>query len=206
MTMRLFHSPASPYVRKVMVTAYERGVESHIEILGSAAGPIKRDPEIVKHNSSGKVPCALLEDNSPLFDSRVICTYIDSIAPTEGTVYPQGADRFDVLTLEALRDSILDACLLCRYETVLRPANLRWDEWYAGQMAKVDSGLDDLEGKWFETISSGLHAGSIATACVLGYLDFRFPEKDWRNNHPKLASWFGKISERRSMKETFPRG
>jgi glutathione S-transferase len=206
MRMRLFHSPASPYVRKVMVTAYERGVEGKIEILGSAAGPINRDPEIVKHNSSGKVPCALLENDVPLFDSRVICAYVDSLAPAEGTIYPQGANRFEVLTLEALGDAILDACLLCRYETVMRPEALRWGDWYAGQMAKIDSGLSDLEGKWFEKISSTFHAGSIAAACALGYLDFRFPEKDWRSNHPKLAAWFTKVSERRSMKETFPRG
>jgi len=206
MKLRLFHSPASPYVRKVMVTAYERGAEDQIEIVGSAAGPVKRDPEIVKHNSSGKVPCALLEDDTPLFDSRVICAYIDSLAPREGTVYPQGADRFEVLTLEALGDSILDASLLCRYETALRPEGLRWDDWYAGQMAKVDSGLDDLEGKWFEKISGAFHAGSIAAACALGYLDFRFPDKDWRSAHPKLAAWFAEVSERRSMKETYPKG
>ncbi|MXQ14817.1 glutathione S-transferase N-terminal domain-containing protein [Microvirga makkahensis] len=204
--MRLFHSPASPYVRKVMVTAYERGVEDQIEILGSAAGPVKRDPEIVKHNSSGKVPCALLENDTPLFDSRVICAYLDSLAGREGTVYPQGADRFDVLTLEALGDAILDACLLCRYEAVLRPESLRWDDWYAGQMAKVDSGLDDLEGKWFERISGAFHAGSIAVVCALGYLDFRFSDKDWRSTHPKLAAWFAEVSERRSMKETLPKG
>ncbi|WP_171060985.1 glutathione S-transferase C-terminal domain-containing protein, partial [Poseidonocella sp. HB161398] len=111
-----------------------------------------------------------------------------------------------VLTLEALGDAILDACLLCRYETAMRPEALRWQEWFDGQMAKIDSGLDALETRWFALLEDGFHAGSIAAACALGYLDFRFPEKDWRNGHPKLAAWFAEASERPSMKASFPRG
>lgn len=206
MTIRLFFSPASPYVRKVVVAAHERGVADQLELLPSAAGPVKRDQDIVKHNSSGKVPCALLPDDSPLFDSRVISAYVDSLGTSGETLYPQGSQRFQVLTLEALGDAILDACLLCRYEAVMRPEALRWDEWSNGQMEKVDSGLDDLEGRWFAAISNDFHAGSIAAACALGYLDFRFPDKDWRSGHPNLASWFAQVSERDSMKLTFPKG
>ncbi|MBP6019028.1 MAG: glutathione S-transferase family protein [Burkholderiaceae bacterium] len=204
--MKLFHSPASPYVRKVMVAAWERGVQESIEILGSAAGPVIRDETIVTVNSSGKVPCAILPDGAPLFDSRVITQYVDSLAKPEGSIYPVER-RFEILTLEALGESILDACLLCRYETAMRPKELYWADWYKGQMAKIDSGLDDLEGKWFESLTSGdFHAGAIAVACTLGYLDFRFADKDWRNTHPKLTQWFAQVSERKSMKETFPAG
>lgn len=205
MTIRLFHSPASPYVRKVMVTAIERGVEDQIEILASQAGPVKRDQNIVRHNPSGKVPSALLENDQPLFDSRVICAYVDSIA--EGaSVYPSDERRFTVLMLEALADSVLDACLLCRYEKVMRPAELQWEAWYDGQMEKIDSGLDDLENRWIESIGADFHAGSIAVACALGYLDFRFGDKDWRSAHPKLAAWFAEVSTRPSMEKTFPKG
>ncbi|WP_348626834.1 glutathione S-transferase family protein [Mesorhizobium sp. DCY119] len=204
MTIRLFFSPASPYVRKVMVCAHERGLADWIEKLPSAAGPVDRDQTIVQHNASGKVPCALLADDTPVFDSRVICTYVDSLASPEGSLYPQDARRFTVLTLEALADSILDACLLCRYEKVMRPEALFWEDWYRGQMAKVDSGLDALEGKWFADVSGDFHAGAIAAACALGYLDFRFADKDWRGSRPQLASWFAKVSERSSMKETLP--
>lgn len=202
--MKLFHSPASPYVRKVMVAAWERGVQDQIELLSSAAGPVLRDMNIVAVNSSGKVPCAIIENDQPLFDSRVITQYVDQLAPAEGSLYP--ADRrFEILTLEALADAMLDACLLCRYETVMRPAELRWQDWFDGQMAKVDSGLDDLEGKWFASLTAGgMHAGAIAAACVLGYLDFRFADKDWRSAHPHLAGWFKTVSERPSMVETFP--
>lgn len=203
--MKLFHSPASPYVRKVMVAAWERDVQESIEILASAAGPVKRDETIVAVNSSGQVPCAILPDGAPLFDSRVITQYVDSLGKPEGSIYPVDR-RFEVLTLEALGDSILDACLLCRYETAMRPQELYWADWYNGQMAKIDSGLNDLEGKWFTRLTTnGFHAGAIAAACALGYLDFRFPDKDWRSAHPKLTLWFAEVSQRNSMKETFPR-
>ncbi|MGV8989415.1 MAG: glutathione S-transferase [Cypionkella sp.] len=204
MNIKLFHSPASPYVRKVMVTAYERGVIDKIELLPSSAGPVKRDPTIVRHNSSGKVPCALINGDEPIFDSRVICAYLDSIAPAPGTLYPQDKNRFPVLTLEALGDAILDACLLCRYETAMRPEELRWTAWYDGQMEKIDSGLDDLEGCWFDLLTSGFHAAAIAAACTLGYLDFRFAEKDWRSGHSKLSDWYAEVSTRPSMQATVP--
>lgn len=204
MTLKLFYSAASPFVRKVMVVAQERGVE--IEKLTAAAWPVKRDPNIVKHNSTGKVPCLLLEDDSPIFDSRVITAYVDSVGQTGDTLYPQGPEKFAVLTLEALADSILEAALLHRYENVLRPAEKHWAEWDRGQMEKVDSGLDDLEGRWFGTLSSGFHAGAVAAACLLGYLDFRFADKDWRSAHPKLAAWFAEASERPSLIATVPVG
>ncbi|WP_082658219.1 glutathione S-transferase [Paracoccus sp. MKU1] len=202
MTIRLFFSPASPFVRKVMVVAHERGVE--IEKLPSAAWPVKRDPEIVRHNATGKVPCLLLEDDTPVFDSRVICAYVDSKGTVGETLYPQDARRFTILTLEALGDAILEAALLHRYENVLRPEEKRWDDWSRGQMEKVDSGLDDLEGRWFDAISDGFHAGSIAAACALGYLDFRFAGKDWRATHPKLAKWFAGVSARPSLAASVP--
>lgn len=204
--MKLFHSPASPYVRKVMVTAWERGVQDQIEILASAAGPIQRDATIVAVNSTGKVPCAITPTNRPLFDSRVITQYVDQLSSTGTSVYPE-QNRFDILTLEALADSLLDACLLCRYEEIMRPNDKYWDEWYQAQMAKIDSGLDDLESEWFGFLNTDhFHAGSIAVACFLGYLDFRFPNKDWRSSHPQLSAWFKQVSERASMQETFPQG
>lgn len=204
MTLKLFFSPASPFVRKVMVTAHERGVA--IETLPSAAWPVKRDPAIVKHNSTGKVPCLLLDDDTPVFDSRVISACVDAHGNIGDSVYPQDDRRFTVLTLEALGDAILEAALLHRYENVLRPEDKRWDDWTRGQMEKVDSGLDDLEGRWFPAISGGFHAGSIAVACALSYLDFRFSDKDWRGSRPRLVAWFSTVSARPSMMATIPMG
>ncbi len=203
--MKLFHSPTSPYARKVMVAAWERNVQTSIETVGGAANPVTRDETVVTVNSSGKVPCAILPSGAPLFDSRVITQYVDSLGKPEGSIYP--ADRrFEILTLEALAESILDASLLCRYETTMRPQEFYWADWYNGQMEKIDSGLDDLESKWFEPLTTGgFHAGAISTACALGYLDLRFTDKDWRSTHPKLAAWFAEVSKRTSMKETFPK-
>lgn len=201
--LKLFHSPASPYVRKVMVMAIERGVEDRIELLGSAASPVNRDQAIVQHNPTGKVPTALLPDGLPLFDSRVICQYVDTMGPA-ASLYPRDAGRFAVLTLEALADGLLDAALLLRYESVMRPEPKRWAEWMAGQSDKIDSSLNAMEGAYFDTLTSGFHAGAVASACALGYLDFRFADRDWRRTHPKLAGWYASVAVRPSMVKTAP--
>lgn len=204
--MKLYFSPASPYVRKVMVCAHEKGVTDRIEKLPSAAGPINRDRTIVTTNPSGKVPTAIVEDGTPLFDSRVICAYVDAMTDTAPLIPAEKATRFRAMTLEALADSMLDAALLCRYETVMRPKELYWPEWYAGQMEKIDSGLDDLEAKWRGELDAAPTIGSIAVACALGYLDFRFPDNDWRSGHPGLTEWFARFEKRPSMQATMPQG
>lgn len=202
--MQLFFSPASPYVRKVMVTAHEKGVAERIELLASAASPVKRDKTIVARNPSGKVPTLLLDDGRALFDSRVICAYVDAQAETPRLMPADSDERFAVLTLEALADSILDAALLARYETIMRPKELLWDAWYDGQMEKVDSGLDALGEHWMALLAGPINTGAIAAGCALGYLDFRFPGKDWRAGREGLAQWFAAFSERRSMHKTMP--
>lgn len=204
--MKLYFSPASPYVRKVMVVAHEKGVVDRIELLGSAANPVNRDKTIVASNPSGKVPTMLLDDGSAIYDSRVICAYVDAQAASPVLVPTEGNERFSVMTLEALADSILDAALLARYEKIMRPEALYWADWHRGQMEKIDSGLDALETTWLSHLQGPLSMGSIAAACTLGYLDFRFPDKDWRSAHPGLAAWFKTVSERPSMQATMPKG
>lgn len=204
--MQLYFSAASPYVRKVMVTAHEKGLADRIELLPSAASPVKRDKTIVARNPSGKVPTLLLEDGRALYDSRVICAYIDAQTEEPRLLPASAGERFAVLTVEALADSILDAALLARYETVMRPKELLWTAWYEGQIEKVDSGLDALCEQWMPLLSGPVNTGSIAAACALGYLDFRFPDKDWRRGRGALANWFGSFSERKSMRETMPHG
>ena len=204
--LKLFHSPASPYVRKVLVSAHEKGIANKIELLPSAAGPVKRDQTIIPHNPSGKVPTAILSDGQPLFDSRVICAYVDTMSETPRLLPEAHEERFRVLTLEALADSMLDAALLCRYETVMRPEEKRWTDWYNGQMEKIDSGLEDLSGDWLDRLQGPISAGTIAVACALGYLDFRFADKDWRTGSKDLADWYGEFAKRESMKATWPQG
>jgi len=202
--MRLFYSPASPYVRKVMVLAHETGLADGIEHIDCAASPVARDQSIVAFNPTGKIPALILDNGTTLYDSRVICQYIDTLH-TGKRMYPaEGPKRFDVLTREALADGLLDAALLARYETVMRPPEKLWPEWLQGQMDKIDSSLDRME----ETVASrhDMDAGQIACACALGYLDFRFPDHDWRSSRPRLAEWFEGISKRASLDATMPQG
>lgn len=199
MRFQLFHSPASPYVRKVMVMAHETGQD--VELLPSQASPVARDMTIAPHNPTGKVPTAMTPDG-PLYDSRVICQWLD--AQHDGRrMYPADAPaRWITLRREALADGLLDAALLARYEAVMRPEALRWPAWSEGQMAKIDAALDAMEqdSHAFDEVD----AGTIATGCALGYLDFRFPDHDWRAGRAALAGWFDRFSQRPSMQETRP--
>ncbi|WP_447554393.1 glutathione S-transferase [Vreelandella sp. EE22] len=197
--MKVFFSPASPYVRKVMMVAHETG--QSLEKLDSAASPINRDSNIVAHNPTGKVPTAILPDGSALYDSRVICRWLD--AQHDGSrMYPDG--DWDVPRREALADGLLDAALLARYETVMRPEEKIWPEWLQGQMDKVASSLDVMEAESSQLTS--VDAGTIAIGCALAYLDFRFPDYYWRDERPTLASWFKSFSQRPSFLQTQPVG
>ncbi|MEX0759342.1 MAG: glutathione S-transferase [Tistlia sp.] len=204
--MKLFHSPASPYVRMVMALAIETGQAAKIERLPSAAVPVKPDQTIRVHNPTGKVPTAILDDGTVLFDSRVICEYLDAQHPGERLFPAEGAARWQALTLFALAQGLLDAALLARYELAMRPAEKRWDEWLAGQLGKIDASVAALEAEWIEHLEGRFDIGALGVACALGYLDFRFPERDWRKAAPRLAAWFESVAERPALKETRPQG
>lgn len=203
--MKLFHSPTSPYVRKVMVTAIEKGLDGQIEKMNTAASPIKREGDLPKKNPLGKVPCLITDDGRALFDSPVICAYIDSLKAPHLTPSDPKA-KFDAMTLEALADGFLDAGLLMRYEGSLRPEAQRWDEWTKGQMAKIEGAMDALETTYASQLTGPLTIGQIAVACALGWFDFRYGHVDWRKSRPKLAAFAKSFGERASMKATMPVG
>ncbi len=201
--MKLFYSPASPYVRKVLIVATLCRFRDRIELLPYTGTPVSRDQGTAAHNPLGKVPTLVTDDGQALYDSRVICEYLD--AQAGGKLFGDGAARWPVLVRQALGDGMLDAALLARYEGFLRPAELRWDAWTDGMLAKVAAGLDQLE-----LSASGLtdtpDIGSIAVGCALGYLDFRYAELDWRTAHPALAAWFARFKETPAMVGTRPPG
>jgi len=207
--VKLFFSAASPYVRKVLVAARETGQADRVEKLAAAASPVKRDPAIVAVNPTGKVPTAILDDGAALYDSRAICQYLDS-SHAGAKLYPDaGPERWTVLRWEALADGLLDAAILARYETVLRPADKLWPDWLRGQLDKITSCLDVMEAEIAGRPGgdgAGIDAGLIAAGCALGYLDFRFPDLGWRAGRPGLAAWFEAFDERPSMRETRPVG
>ena len=199
--MKLFFSPASPFVRKVMIVALEHGVADSIEKLACAAGPIKRDLTIIAQNPLGQVPTAISDDGVALYDSRLICEYID--AAHGGTLFGSGAARWRNLVDQSVGDGILDAALLIRYENLARPAELKFVDWETGQYGKIHSALDLLERSAAE-LAGRMDIGTITIGSALGYLDFRFPELDWRTAHPALAAWFAGFSTHASMVATVP--
>jgi glutathione S-transferase len=203
--MKLYYSPTSPYVRKVTVTSIEKGLDGKIERIPMGASPIKRDPALTSKNPLGKVPCLIDDEGRALFDSPVICAYIDSIkSPPLRAAH--GPARFADMTLEALGDGLLDAGLLHRYESTLRPEDKRWDDWTTGQMAKLTGAIDALETTYAPQLGGQITLGQIAVACALGWFDFRYGHVDWRKDHPKVAAWAKGMNERSSMKATVPVG
>jgi glutathione S-transferase len=200
--MKLYFSPASPYVRKVLASAHLVELADTVELLPSAASPVARDMTIAPVNPLGKVPTAYLDDGTALIDSRTICEYLHEQAPEKG-LFPAGSDRWESLRLHAIADGLLDAALLARYEIAMRPETLRWADWLKGQMGKIDAAVEALEAS-IEQLDGRQDIGSITTGCALGYLDFRFPDFDWRSKAPKLANWWKEFSQTKPMMETAP--
>ena len=202
--MKLWYSPASPFVRKVLVVANETGQMGDLQVTDASTSAVNRNMELVRDNPSGKIPALVLDDGTVLFDSRVICAYLDARHGGAKLAPQEGQQRFTDMMLEALGDAIMDAAVLARYEEALRPESYRWPEWSSGQMAKVSSSLDQLEGPLGGMLASEPTMGLIAIACALGYLDYRFDHLQWRASHPKLAAWFEEFSKRPSMLASAP--
>jgi glutathione S-transferase len=201
--MKLRHSPLSPYVRKVMILAIECGLAGRIEKIPTAVLPVKPNDELKPENPLVKIPALTTDAGETLYDSPVICEYLDSLHGGTKMFPGAGPARWTALRRQALGDGILDAAILCRYEMTARPKELQWGDWIEGQMRKVRGALDALEG---ERLDGVFDIGTITIACALGYLDFRFPDEGWRKTRPRLAAWFAEMSKRPSIKETVPQG
>jgi glutathione S-transferase len=202
--VKLHYSAASPFVRKVMICAIELGLDGKIERLAAAAHPVNRDGSIIANNPLGQVPTFFADDGTVLYDSRVICEYLDTIGG--GSLFPKtGAARWQALVEQSLADGLLDAALLVRYERIARPETLKWEGWEGGQLDKIRCALDKLDAD-AAGFGARLDIGTITIACALGYLDFRFPELAWRQGRDALAKWFEAISSRPSLKATVPQG
>ncbi len=198
--MKLRFSPTSPYVRKVCVLASERGLEDRIErILTDTRDPAN---DLSETKPLGKVPTLILDDGTALYDSPVICEYLDSLHDDEPLI-PAGLARWTALRQQALADGILDAAILRMLETVRRPEALRWDSWIKLQRGKIVTALDALERDEGD-LGGALTLGQIAVACALGYLDFRFAADNWRAERPGLAAWYEGFAKRPSMQSSAP--
>jgi glutathione S-transferase len=198
--MKLRHAAASPFVRKVMVVAHEHGLVDRIGLVPTSVSPVQANDTLAPENPLMKVPSLVTDDGQTMFDSPVICEYLDNLASGRKLFPAAGPARWTALRQQALADGILDALILCRYET-LRPADRRWNGWTEGQMRKAHQGLAAVER---EDLMGPRTIGHIAIGCMLGYLDFRFPDDGWRQRHPKLASWYKDFAELPGMKATQP--
>lgn len=200
--MKFYSNPLSPYVRKVRITAAMKGVQDKLEVIAVDTNPLD-NPTINRVNPLAKIP-ALVAEGTTLFDSPVICEYLDSLAPSPVLFPKAGIERFETLTLGALADGILDAALLQVYEKRFRPEELWHAPWQQRQQAKIDWALDALEPNppsW----NTNPDYGHLTLACALGYLDFRLEGK-WRAKHPKLVSWLDKFAKAvPSFEETKPK-
>jgi glutathione S-transferase len=199
----LWFNPASPFARKARVVARELGLSGQIEEINTVVNPVKPNAELARENPLGKIPVLATPDLGTLYDSAVICEYLDSLHRGTPLFPAAGPERWRALRLQALGDGILDASVLMRYESAVRPEPLQWSDWTAGQLGKVRGGLDALEHEcpgWGERFA----IGQITAACVLGYLDFRFPQEAWRGSRPALARWYERVAQRPSMKATSP--
>ncbi|MBS0520270.1 MAG: glutathione S-transferase [Proteobacteria bacterium] len=200
--MKLYYSPASPYARKVRVVAIETGLDKKIEMVNVALTPVAPNADVDKHNPIGKIP-VLSVKGMDLFDSPVICEYLDSHHKGRKLFPRKGRQRWMALRQQAMADGLLDAALLARYENFLRPEEKRWADWSKGQMKKVEGVLTQLDAE-AKALKGKPTIGTISIACALGYLDFRFATFDWRARHPKLAKWYAAMAKTPSMKATIP--
>lgn len=203
-TMTLFHSPASPFVRKVMVLLHETGQTERVALHEVQLSPVAPSAAVLEGNPAGKIPALRLADGNVLHDSRVILDYLDSQHVGEPLI-PNGSARWRRLTLASLADAILDAAVLLRYETFLRPEDKRWEQWQAAQQDKIERALAYFEQDCLAELASRFDIAAIGLACALGYLDLRQPQLGWRGRFSGLAGWFADVSQRPSMQATLPR-
>jgi len=198
--MKLAFSPASPYVRKCMAAAIARGIERQIELW---AVPTV-DPSLVPVNPLSKVPSLVTPEGQSLYDSPVICEYLDHVGSAPGLFPAPGPARWNALRQQALGDGIMDATQPRRRELTL-PQDEGRQAYIAQQQLKVTRALDALEAE-ADSLGMLTTIGEITIACALGYLDFRYAHEPWRPGHPKLEAWYAKVVVLPPMARTMPAG
>ena len=203
--MKLIGSTTSPYVRKVRIVMAEKKLDYQFvnEDVWSA------DTQIAASNPLGKVPCLVMEGGEALFDSRVIVEYVDTLSPVGKLIPDRGRERAEVKTWEALSDGLLDAAILARLEATWpgRKEGERSQAWIDRQLKKIDDSLAAMDRALAERsncVGIQISLADIAVGVAVGYLDFRFPQIDWRGQHPNLGALYERLSQRQSFKDTLP--
>ncbi|HSW03087.1 glutathione S-transferase family protein [Aquabacterium sp.] len=198
--MKLHWSPKSPYVRKVMVCAHELSLVDRLELVRSVAAMLKPNQRLMQDNPLSKIPTLVLEDGFTLFDSAVICEYLDELG--QGSLFPrQGADKWQALRWHAFGDGLLDAAILWRNE---RERDVPLAALIDAFTLKMRASLKQLDDEAQALAETPFSIGHITVGCALGYLDYRFADFGWRGIAPRLADWFAETQTRPSFQNTEP--
>jgi glutathione S-transferase len=199
--MKLLMAPLSPYVRKVRVLLRETGQLGAVEEVEISTTPLASNADVVAANPTGRIPVLLRDEGPAIYDSRVITRYLDD--RFKAGLYP--ADRlWEVLTVEATADGILDSALIMTYEGRFKTPEQQSPAWMDAQWEKISRAVAALDGQWMDELVEPVHMGQIAVGCALGYLDLRHDARNWRVRNHRLAAWYAGFSDRPSMKMTAP--
>ena len=199
--MKLFSSTRSPFVRKVMVFAHETGLAGRIDCNRTLVAPTKPNPEVMALNPLNKLPTLVLDDGRALYDSRVICEYLDGLHDGPRLFPAEPSARIEALRRQALGDGMMDFLLVWLSERS-RPAPQQLPELIAACRTKLTTVLDALEREAPSLAATPLGIAHIAIGCALGYADFRFNDEAWRTGRPHLAAWAETIHARPSFQAT----
>lgn len=197
--MKLLYQTHSPFARKVLVFAHEAGLARDIAIVHHETSPTRRNEAVYRFNPLGKVPVLLLEGGGALFDSGVICAYLDTLGSGPSLYPAENEDRFTALRLQALADGLSETGIAARWEAHRRPEHLRYQPLLDGSLQKILATYDFIETN--EILSQQPTIGAIALATSLSWLEFR-QLPSFRQSHPKLADWYQEFANRDSMTRT----
>jgi glutathione S-transferase len=197
--MKLLYQTHSPFARKALVFAHEVGLAARLLVVHQETSPTLRNENVFAENPLGKVPVLLRPDGAPIFDSDVICAYFDTLHDGRKLIPAEGEIRWQALRLQAVAQGLADAGIATRWETVRRPAELRYPLLRDGYIEKLTSGYDWLESEL--DVDSPLHVGHIAVATALDWLEFR-ELPGFREQRPRLTAWFDEFARRPSMLAT----
>jgi glutathione S-transferase len=202
--MMLHWSPRSPFVRKVMIAAHELGLADRLNLRRTVVAMAQPNAELMPDNPLSRIPTLVLDDGTVLYDSGVICAFLDTLHEGRKLFPSEMPARWTALRRHALGDGMLEVLILWRNERE-RPQGARSEKHIEAFQIKIGKALDLLEREAADLAASPIDISHIATASALSYLDFRFADHDWRTERPQLAAWYATFSARPSMRATEPR-
>jgi glutathione S-transferase len=197
--MQLLYQTHSPYARKALVFVHEAGLASQVDVIHHETSPTRRNPTVFAQNPLGKVPVLLRQDQPAMFDSDVICAYLDTLKRGAPLIPEQGEARWHALRVQAVAQGMAEAGIAVRWETVRRPEALRYPPLRDGYILKLTESYDWLEREL--DVDGRLHVGHIAVATTLDWLEFR-ELPDFRAGRPRVSAWFDAFKQRPSMLKT----